>query len=151
MHPHEARVRELLEAIDRCDSDAVAACYHEEIFFSDAIFPSLRGEEAIAMWRALVGRARDLSVTVESVSADDEGARAIWVARYSRGRDGRPVVTRIDSLFAFRDGLIVRHVDRYSFWRWAAQALGPVGAAFGWFAPFKWWVRKRARRVYLRD
>ena len=102
------------------------------------------------MWRALLGRARDLSVTVESVSADDEGAQAIWVARYSYGPRARPVVNRIDSLFALRDGLIVRHFDRYSFWRWAAQALGPVGAAFGWLAPFKWWVRKRARRVHLR-
>ena len=143
-------MRELLEAIGRRDSDAVATCYHEEVFFSGAIFPSLQGEEALAMWRALLGRARDLSVTVESVSADDEGAQAIWVARYSYGPRARPVVNRIDSLFALRDGLIVRHFDRYSFWRWAAQALGPVGAAFGWFAPFKWWVRKRARRVHLR-
>lgn len=150
MHPHEARVRELLEAIGRCDSDAVAACYHPDIFFSDPIFPSLRGEEAMAMWQSLLGRAQDLSLTVESVTADDSGARAIWVARYAFGEDRRPVVNRIDSLFAFREGRVVRHFDRYSFWRWSAQALGPVGTLLGWFGPFEWWVRKRTRRDCLR-
>ncbi|HEX8244243.1 MAG TPA: hypothetical protein VF541_12120, partial [Longimicrobium sp.] len=39
---------------------------------------------------------------------------------------------RVDAAFAFRDGLIVRHDDRFPFWRWARQALGPAGLLLGW-------------------
>jgi hypothetical protein len=56
------------------------------------------------------------------------------------------VVNRVQARFAFRDGLIVRHLDDFSFWRWASQALGPAGAALGWFAPLKWKVRKDAAK-----
>ena len=53
-------------------------------------------------------------------------------------------MNRIEALFAFRDGRIVRHYDRFSFWRWSAQALGPAGRFLGWFAPLKWMVRRQA-------
>ena len=145
MHPHEARVRALLEAIGRCDSQAVADCYHQEIFFSDAIFPSLRGEDALRRLARIAPFVSDLAIEIESVAADDDGARAIWVARYAFGAARRPVVVRVDSLFAFREGKIVRQFDRFSFWQWAGQALGPGGKLFGWFAPVKWWVRRTVR------
>jgi len=57
------------------------------------------------------------------------------------------VVNRIRGMFAFRDGLIVRHYDSFPFWRWAAQALGPAGAALGWLPPLRWKVRKDAARA----
>jgi len=94
----------------------------------------------------LLARAKDLQVTLEEASADGEGGRARWTARYTFSRTGRPVVNRVAALFAFRDGLIVRHYDSFSFWRWAAQALGPAGAALGWFAPLKWKVRRDAAK-----
>jgi hypothetical protein len=56
------------------------------------------------------------------------------------------VVNVIRAMFAFREGRIVRHYDNFSFWRWASQALGPAGAALGWFPPLKWKVRKQAAR-----
>ena len=55
-------------------------------------------------------------------------------------------MNRIDALFAFRDGKIVRHFDRFPFWRWSSQALGPLGQLLGWFAPVKWMVRRQAAR-----
>ena len=33
------------------------------------------------------------------------------------------------------DGLIVDHVDEFSFWKWSRQALGPKGLVLGW-TPF---------------
>ena len=86
-------------------------------------------------------------LTLDHASADAHGGRARWIARYTFSRTGRPVVNRIEGMFAFRDGLIVRHFDNFSFWRWAAQALGPVGALLGWFAPIKWKVRRDAARA----
>jgi uncharacterized protein len=146
MHPNETLIREFYGAFARRDAEAMARCYHPEVFFSDAVFPRLRGAEAGDMWRMLLGRAADLQVTLEEASADAEGGRARWTARYTFSRTGRPVVNRVSALFAFRDGLIVRHYDGFSFWRWASQALGPLGAALGWFAPLKWKVRRDAAR-----
>lgn len=146
MHPNEALVREFYAAFARRDAEGMAHCYHPDIFFSDPVFPSLRAEEAGDMWRMLLARASDLSVTLDEASANDDGGRAQWTARYTFTRTRRPVVNVVRAMFAFRDGKIVRHYDHFSFWRWAGQALGPTGKALGWFAPLKWRVRRQARR-----
>ncbi|HEX4943898.1 MAG TPA: nuclear transport factor 2 family protein [Usitatibacteraceae bacterium] len=144
MHPHEALVREFYAAFARRDAEAMARSYHDEVFFSDPVFPKLRGEEARDMWRMLVARASDLEIVLDEASADGEGGRARWTARYTFTRTGRKVVNRIEAMFAFRDGKIVRHFDRFSFWRWSAEALGPLGRVLGWSAPVKWMVRRQA-------
>ena len=146
MHPHEALIREFYAAFARKDAEGMARCYHPEVFFSDTVFPSLRGEEAGDMWRMLLSRATDLEVTLDSASADDAGGRAQWTARYTFSKTGRKVVNVIRAMFAFKDGKIVRHYDSFPFWRWAGQALGPVGKLLGWFAPLKWKVRKQAAK-----
>ena len=150
MHPHESLIREFYAAFARRDAEGMARCYHPEVFFTDPVFPQLRGEEAGDMWRMLLSRAADLEVTLEEASADAGGGRARWSARYTFSRTGRPVVNRIEAMFAFRDGLISRHYDRFSFYCWASQAFGPVDAAIGWFGPFKWKVRTDARRALER-
>lgn len=146
MHPHEAVVRAFYAALARRDADAMARCYHPEVFFSDPVFPRLRGPEVADMWRMLLARAADLEVTLDEASADGQGVRARWTARYTFSRTGRKVVNRVAAMFAFRDGLIVRHYDHFSFWHWCSQALGPAGTLLGWLAPFKWKVRKDAAR-----
>jgi ketosteroid isomerase-like protein len=144
MHPHESLVREFYARFAARDAEGMARCYHPDVAFSDPVFPMLRGGEAGDMWRMLLSRATDLAVTLDSAAAEGEGVRAAWTARYTFTRTGRPVVNHVQGLFAFRDGLIVRHFDSFPFWRWAAQALGPAGAALGWLPPLKWKVRKDA-------
>lgn len=146
MHPNESLIREFYAAFARRDAEAMARCYHAEVFFSDPVFPRLNGDEAGDMWRMLLARASDLEVTLDSAFGDDSGGRARWTARYTFSRTGRKVVNVVSAMFAFRDGRIVRHYDSFSFWRWAAQALGPAGSALGWFAPLKWKVRRDAAR-----
>lgn len=146
MHPHETLIRDFYAAFARRDAEAMAQCYHPEVFFSDPVFPKLKGAEAGDMWRMLLARAADLQVTLDEASADAEGGRAQWTARYTFSRTGRPVVNVVRAMFAFRDGKIARHYDRFSFYRWASQALGPLGKALGWFAPLKWKVRKDAAK-----
>ena len=150
MHPHESLVRDFYAAFARRDAEAMARCYHPDVFFSDPVFPRLRGEEAGDMWRMLLERANDLSVTLDEAAGDGDGATARWTARYTFSRTGRPVVNPVKAMFGFRDGLISRHYDHFSFHRWAAQALGPLGAVLGWFAPLKWKVRADARRALER-
>jgi ketosteroid isomerase-like protein len=137
-------VRDFYAAFARHDAEAMARCYHADIFFTDPVFPALRGKDAGDMWRMLLSRAKDLEVTLDEASADEDGGRAKWTARYTFTKTGRPVVNRVDAMFAFRDGLIVRHFDSFSFWRWASQALGPMGKLLGWSLPIKWKVRKDA-------
>jgi len=144
MHPNEALVRAFYDAFARHDAEGMARCYHADIFFTDPVFPALRGTDAPDMWRMLLSRAKDLQITLNEAQADHEGGHAKWTARYTFTRTGRPVVNRVDALFAFRDGLIVRHYDNFPFWLWSRQALGPVGALLGWSLPIKWKVRKDA-------
>jgi ketosteroid isomerase-like protein len=150
MHPNESLIREFYARFAARDAEGMARCYHPDIAFSDPVFPMLRGVEAGDMWRMLLSRAADLQVTLDEASGDQDGGRARWTARYTFSRTGRPVVNRVAGMFAFRDGLIVRHYDHFSFWRWAGQALGPAGVVMGWFAPLKWKVRKDAARALER-
>ena len=150
MHPHEALIREFYAAFARRDAEAMARCYHDEVFFSDPAFPKLHGEEARDMWRMLVSRAPDLEIVLEEASADAEGGRARWTARYTFSKTGRRVENRIAAMFAFRDGRIVRHYDNFGFWRWASQALGPLGRFLGWSLLVKWLVRREAARGLAR-
>ena len=147
MHPHESLLREFYGRFAARDAEGMARCYHRDVAFSDPVFPMLRGEEAGDMWRMLLARAQDLAVTLEEASGDDQGGEARWTARYTFTRTGRPVVNRVRGLFAFRDGLIVRHHDSFPLWRWSAQALGPAGVLLGWSPPLRWKIRKDAERA----
>lgn len=87
------------------------------------------------MWAMLIARGKDLRLAVTDVTADDARGSATWEAWYTFSASGRPVHNVIRAAFEFRDGRIVRHVDRFDFWRWARQALGPTGLLLGW-TPF---------------
>jgi ketosteroid isomerase-like protein len=150
MHPHESLIREFYARFAARDGEGMARCYHPDVAFSDPVFPMLHGQEAGDMWRMLLSRAQDLAITLDEAHADADGGQARWTARYTFTRTGRPVVNRVTGMFAFRNGLIVRHFDSFSFWRWASQALGPVGAALGWLPPLHWKVRKDAARALAR-
>jgi hypothetical protein len=51
----------------------------------------------------------------------------------------------IDAQFEFGpDGRIVRHRDRFDFWRWSRQALGTPGLLLGWSPMLRSKIRERA-------
>jgi ketosteroid isomerase-like protein len=144
-HPNDELIQRFYEAFDRKDGDAMAACYAPDARFNDPVFGDLTGEQAGAMWRMLTGRAKDLSVELAEHSADDSGGSAHWLAHYTFAQTKRKVVNDIRATFRFRDGLIVEHVDRFSFWAWSRQALGPIGAALGWNPVLRSSVSRKAR------
>ena len=146
MHPHAELVSRFYAAFQRRDANAMVACYHPDVQFSDEVFPDLRGPRAGAMWRMLCQGGKDLQVDYREVHADDATGRAHWDARYTFTATGRRVHNRIDARFQFRDGLIVRHRDSFRFWRWAAQALGPPGLLLGWSSVLRNKVRAQAAR-----
>ena len=99
------------------------------------------------MWRMLCARGKDLHVIASGIEADDAVGHAHWVATYSYSATGRRVENRIDAAFAFRDGLIARHDDRFDLWRWARQALGAPGWALGWAPPMQRAIRTQAAKA----
>lgn len=146
MHTNEKLIRDFYTAFANRDAAGMAACYHADIAFSDPAFPMLRGEEATAMWAMLCERGKDLEITLGDVSGEADGGRAHWEARYTFSQTGRFVHNKINAVFAFRDGKIVRHIDSFGFWGWSRQALGGLGLVLGWFGPLKAMVRKKAAK-----
>jgi hypothetical protein len=97
------------------------------------------------MWQMLTGRAKDLRIELLDHEADDRGGSAHWRAHYTFAQTGRPVVNDIHASFRFRDGQIAEHTDRFSFYRWARQALGATGLLLGWTPMVRSKVQRQAR------
>jgi ketosteroid isomerase-like protein len=146
MHPHAQLIQSFYAAFQRRDADAMIACYHPDIWFSDPAFGDLRGPRAGAMWRMLCQRASSLEIAVSDVHADDRTGRAHWEPRYLFSATGRQVHNRIDATFELRDGKIIRHADHFDLWRWSRMALGAKGALLGWLPPVQRSIRARALR-----
>ena len=141
------------EAFARKDPQAMAACYAADVHFGDPVFPDLKGAQVGRMWRMLAGGGKDLQLTFRDVQADATTGSAHWEATYTFSKTGRRVHNVIEASFRFRNGLIMEHRDRFSFYRWARQALGPTGVLLGWTPLVKARVRKEAaaRLAAFRD
>jgi ketosteroid isomerase-like protein len=148
MHPHEALVRRFFDRLAAHDAEGAAACYHPDVFYSDPLFPRVRGALAADLWRMRLTELPELAVRLEEACGDAQGALARWELHYAA--DGRRIAVAVRSMFAFRDGRIARHYDHFSLWRWAARAHGTAGAALGWFGPYRWAVRRRFSRALER-
>ena len=112
----------------------MAAQYADNASFSDPVFPDLDADGVRDMWRMLL-EADDLTVEFSEVTADDTTGSARWDAWYTFSATGNKVHNIIFANFKFVDGKIVRHDDKFDFWRWSRQALGAPGVLLGW-TPF---------------
>ena len=139
-------IEALYAALDRGDGEAMAALYAPRATFTDPVFVGLSDGEPGDMWRMLTSRAQDMSVELVGRDAEADRGTAHWVARYTFGQTGRPVVNDVRSVFRFDgSGRIVDQQDDFDFWRWARQALGRSGLLLGWTPVLQHQVRDRAR------
>jgi ketosteroid isomerase-like protein len=145
-----ALIERFYSAFAARDHATMASCYRPDARFSDPAFGELRGEEVTSMWRMLCERGTDLEIAYRDVEASGDRGSAHWDADYTFSATGRRVHNEIDASFRFADGLIAEHDDRFSFWRWSRQALGPAGALLGWTPLLRGKVRGQAR-AQLRD
>lgn len=127
------------------DAGGMAGCYHENIHFHDPVFEDLNGPDVMKMWRTLLGRSDDLEITLGEHRAEDVAGSAHWSAVYTFSQTGRVVHNEIDAAFAFEDGLIIDHVDRFDFWKWTRMALGMPGTLLGWSPIVQGKVRKQSK------
>ena len=138
MHPNQQTIEMFYGAFARLDPDTMARCYAEDAVFADEVF-SLHGKQQVTgMWRMLCEATRARGADVwklhfRDVQADGASGRAHWDAHYRFSATGRLVDNSIDAQFEFNPaGQIVRHSDRFDFWRWSRQALGTPGWLLGW-------------------
>lgn len=131
VNPNIELLQRFYLAFSRRDHAAMAACYHPQAHFTDEVF-DLEGWRIGAMWRMLCTRGADLRIEFGNLGADEARGRAHWEAWYTFSLTRRKVHNVIDAEFEFRDGLILRHVDRFDFYRWSRQALGLSGLLLGW-------------------
>jgi ketosteroid isomerase-like protein len=144
MHPNTELLTGFYRAFAARDGEAMATAYAADATFSDPVFVLLKGAEIGAMWTMLCSRAKDLRVEATHIGANETAGRAHWEAWYPFTKTGRQVHNVIDAEFEFRDGKIVRHVDTFDFWNWAAMALGPPGKLLGWTPMLRNAVRSEA-------
>jgi limonene-1,2-epoxide hydrolase len=135
----------LYEALSRRDGEAMAACYFDDgALFSDEVFVGLRGREIGAMWTMLCSRAHDMVVHYQITSQANDVVSVAWNATYTFTKTKRKVHNVIFATIQVKDGKIVQHIDRFDFWRWSRQALGPAGFLLGWTPFLKNKVRSEA-------
>lgn len=121
-------------------------CYHEEVHFSDPVFPDLHGKKARAMWHMLTSASTDLTLTFSDIKTNSENGTCHWEAIYSFSKTGRKVHNKIDAHFTFKDGLILAHKDYFDLWKWSRMALGPTGTLLGWTPFIKGKIRLMAAK-----
>jgi ketosteroid isomerase-like protein len=144
MSSNEAVIRRFYDAFAQKDAATMGRCYANDVVFSDPVFPRLVGEEARAMWRMLTSRSQDFSLSYDGVEVSGPSGKARWIAHYTFSKTGRRVENIIDAHFRFANGQIVEHTDRFDFWRWSRQALGPAGLLLGWTSGLQKKVRATA-------
>ena len=118
------------KAFQQKDHHTMAQCYHPEAYFRDEAF-ELTGKEIGCMWHMLCVRGKDMTMEF-SVTEQDGDISAHWEPKYNFSQTGRFVHNIIDAKFEFRDGKIIKHIDRFNFWSWSRQALGAPGILLGW-------------------
>ncbi|WP_300725820.1 nuclear transport factor 2 family protein [Pseudomonas sp.] len=143
---HHALITRFYQAFQRLDAEEMAACYTDDVLFSDPVFGQLRGRDAGDMWRMLTSRAQDFSLTFDQVQADERHGSAHWVATYVFGATGNTVINDITARFVFRDGKICEHHDQFDLWRWSRQALGTKGLLLGWTPLVQNAIRAQAQK-----
>lgn len=145
MNETEILLKKFYVALHNLDYETMQHCYHPEATFEDPVFGKLDADEVKAMWKMLCESAKDLSITIENISADQEKGASDVTARYLFSQTGRHVVNRIHGEFRFKQGKILEQRDRFDLWKWSRQALGMSGWLLGW-APFvKRGIRQKAR------
>lgn len=146
MHePTRKLVDDFYAAFARKDAEAMCAAYAPNVHFHDPVFLDLHGDQARSMWRMLCGRAKDLRVTHEVLEATETTAKARWIANYTFST-GRAVENRIEATMEIAGGKIAKHTDRFDLYRWARQALGPMGVVLGWSGLVQGRIRRTARQ-----
>ncbi|BAO77174.1 nuclear transport factor 2 family protein [Winogradskyella sp. PG-2] len=141
----EELIHKFYNAFENLDADTMCACYHDDIHFEDPAFGVLKGEKAKAMWQMLCAsqKGKNFKVISSNINTNDTNGSPHWEAFYMFSKTGRKVHNKIDAKFEFKDGLIIKHIDRFNLHKWSSQAMGIKGFLFGGMGFFKKKLQKQ--------
>lgn len=146
MNLNEELIKKFYTAFENQDATAMAGCYHTDIVFQDSVFGILKGNEVIKMWQMLIANSKgNLKIDLNNVMATSNSGAATWVAIYNFSKTNRKVINIINATFEFKDGLIIKHIDKFDFWKWSSQAFGLKGLLIGWTGFMQRKVQEQAR------
>jgi len=146
----KSTIEKFYQAFEEKDAETMASCYHDDIVFEDPAFGVLKGEKAKNMWRMLCKSLKEdekASIQFSNIEANDSKGKAHWEAHYAFGKTGRRVHNLIDAEFELKDGLIIKHTDKFDLYRWSKQALGFSGVMIGWTGFFKKKLNAQTNRL----
>jgi len=130
-------------AFQQKDGVTMANLYSPTAHFEDAVF-KLEGSKIGSMWKMLCQNGKDLKVSYSVLATTKDSGRVQWIAEYTFASTGRKVINHVTANFELKDGLITKHKDQFSFWKWSSQALGPLGILLGWTSVVRGQVQKLA-------
>lgn len=131
---NKALIEMFYSAFKNKDYKTMSACYHQDAYFRDEAF-ELHGKEIGCMWHMLCERGKDMTM---EFTVTEKGGRItahwepIYTFRQDPSQSGRRVHNIINAEFEFKDGKIIKHIDRFDFWHWSRQSLGAPGLLLGW-------------------
>ncbi|MBX2816769.1 MAG: nuclear transport factor 2 family protein [Saprospiraceae bacterium] len=126
-------IKSFYNAFEARDAEGMASCYHADVVFTDPAFGDLEGSRASDMWRMLCNNieGKFFEFHCDQVQGDENKGSAYWEAKYDFSKTGRRVHNKIHATFEFKEGKIIRHIDRFDLHRWAGMALGWKGRLIG--------------------
>ena len=140
---HTEIIESFYTAFQNGEKEKMISFYHPEVSFQDPAFGKLIGQQAKNMWSMLVDRGKgQLSIDFSNIVDHGGKVTAHWEARYLFSQTGRQVHNKIDAEFEIENGLIIKHIDRFDFWKWSSMALGAPGILLGWTP----WMKKKVRK-----
>lgn len=150
MHTNHNILLKFYDAFSKGNAYSMASCYHAEVTFSDPAFGKLNYNEVIAMWEMLIKRSNgNLSISFSDIESTKETGALIWIATYEFSQTNRKVINTIQANFEFKEGLIYKHTDTFSLWKWSGMALGWQGYLFGWTPFFQQKIREKAKKSLM--
>jgi ketosteroid isomerase-like protein len=144
MNTNEQLIEHFYTCFQNKDYKGMQACYADDATFSDAVFKDLNAAQVKSMWEMLISKGKDLRVEFNNIEADEQSGKAHWDAYYTFSATGKKVINKIDAQFKFENGKISKHIDHFSFYTWAKQALGVSGLLLGWTSFLQQKVRAQA-------
>lgn len=140
-------IEKFYTAFKNGDAKTMGECYHPDATFNDPAFHNLNSNEVKSMWKMLIERSKGkLEIDFHSVISDEAMGQCTWEAQYEFSKTKNQVHNIIHATMEFKDGLIVKHMDQFNFWRWSSMALGTPGKLLGWTPFLKSKVSKMAMK-----
>ncbi|MEM9921799.1 MAG: nuclear transport factor 2 family protein [Bacteroidota bacterium] len=148
----KALITQFYESFQALDAEGMVDCYHPDIHFEDPAFGVLEGQRAGNMWRMLCQsqKGKGFQLTFSNVAFENGKGQALWEARYTFSKTGRKVHNIIQAEFEFKEGQIIRHIDRFDLYRWSRQAMGASGYLIGWSGFFQKKLQAQTNRLLER-